>query len=71
MGYLHGVRVTVSIGLLALASGCAGSSVPEAAVQTHAGPSMTAVGVGPETTMATGMANTKILMGKPTLMQLP
>jgi hypothetical protein len=71
VGYVKGVRVTASIGLLVLAAGCAGPLVPGAAAPTPDGPSMTGVGVGPETTVARGMVNANILTGKPSLMQFP
>ena len=71
MGYLKGVSTTASIGLLVLTGGCAGSLVPGAVVPALARPSLTAIGVGSETTVASGMANANALTGKSSLMQLP
>jgi hypothetical protein len=71
VGYLKGVSSTASIGLLVLAAGCAGPLVPRTVAHSLARPSMTAVGVGSETTVASGMANANTLTGKSSLMQLP
>ena len=71
MGYLKGVSSTASIGLLVLAAGCAGPLVPGTVAHSLARPSMTGVGVGSETTVASGMANASALTGKSSLMQLP
>jgi len=71
MGYGKDVSVTASISLLVLTAGCAGPFVPGAAAPTLTRPSATGVGVGPETTVATGMAKANTLTGKPSLMQLP
>jgi hypothetical protein len=71
MGYLRCVSTTASIGLLVLTTACAGSLVPGAVAPTLARPSMTGVGVGPETIVASGMANANTLTGKLSLMQLP
>ena len=71
MGHLKGVSSTASIGLLVLAAGCAGPLVPGTVAHSLARPSMTGVGVGSETTVASGMANANTLTGKSSLMQLP
>jgi hypothetical protein len=71
VGYLKGVRRTASIGLLVLTAGCAGPLVPGTVAHPIARPSMTGVGVGSETTVASGMANANTLTGKSSLMQLP
>ena len=71
MGYFKDVSVTASIGLLVLTAGCAGPFVPGAASPTLTRPSASGVGVGPETTVASGIAQANTLTGTPSLMQLP
>ena len=71
MGYRKSVSTAASICLLVLTAGCAGSLVPRTVAPTLARPSMTGVGVGSETTVASGMANANTRTGKSSLMQLP
>jgi hypothetical protein len=79
--HLHGAGKAASIGLLLLTAGCAGSVVPGAVAPTSAHPrvvlatidppTMVGVGVGSETTVISGKANSNTLAGKSSLMQLP
>jgi len=56
--------MTASIGLLVLTTGCAGSAAPGAVTPTLAASSMTAVGVGTETTVANGIINANTLAAR-------
>jgi hypothetical protein len=71
VGSLKRVSMAARVGLLVLTASCAGSLVPGAATSTLAGPTMTGVGVGRETTVASGLIDANTLPSKAPLMQLP